>query len=345
MLIPGTHAEMQDRAWQLDTMGMPQVGAPGVRTAVIDTRSNAMSGVTSTEFTGSANDHGSLMIQALRASDGDQPTATAPGTPINFYPCGTTQVDLACALSALQDARTKGIKVVSMSFGVASAPQIFIDAWQEEVNLANNAGMLLFASSGSGPQILFPASLPGIISVRASDDLGNIDSVSATITVPGRNVSVRNGAGTLTTGQGSSFSTAQAAGIGARMLSLGLVSNSIRSGISGCSQQGIFHWNGCMGLAAPQTAVQSQLPAVKPVIAPRVLRAKWVGPVRSSGRINVRVQRVSGTRVRYVYRLAGMQINRSQPSLSMRFGARPTQVSVRVKVGQRWSKWRTVKVR
>lgn len=130
---------------------------------------------------------------------------------------------VSTVVSALENAYTKGIKIVQISLGTNEFSQTLKDAIKE----AQARGILIISTGGnSGTQELrYPAAFDGVIGVGAVDQTKNIESYSTTgehiaLVAPGSDIYTTSILSSYEAVTGTSFSAPQVAGTAALVWSL-----------------------------------------------------------------------------------------------------------------------------
>lgn len=154
--------------------------------------------------------HGSLMTMAIAGPEG-----IAPGAKVLHYSCPSAgSIEGACALSSLENAIARDVRVISLSWSVQMS-QVGADyqaAFSSAVARARANGIIVFAAAFSGGPT-FPADIAGVVSVGAREPEGGLPD-------PGDNAQIRlsvqntygfDGHGVRFVRGGSSFATAEAA--------------------------------------------------------------------------------------------------------------------------------------
>ncbi len=130
-------------------------------------------------------------------------------------------LSLSAIVEAIAYAVNQGARIINMSFGSSFASQALLEA----VQYATQRGVLLVAAAGNSGTTVpgYPAAMPGVVSVAASDNTGRKtwwSSYGGTVdfTAPGENVTTTQfGGGTIQV-SGTSFSSPLVAGVAARIL-------------------------------------------------------------------------------------------------------------------------------
>ena len=153
-------------------------GAPCTKSAPTCTHGTAVAGIISGDdltLRGIAPEAGILSFRVMALLEGD----VGPGDPEFPYSAYIPEAGVLAALWQVYELRnTYDIAAVNLSLG--SPPQNCSDAdWEEIVGLLTDAGIAVVAASGnsgSADSIMFPACLPEVISVGATEMTGDIAS-------------------------------------------------------------------------------------------------------------------------------------------------------------------------
>lgn len=171
--------------------------------------------------TGAAAAHGTAMACAVTGAL--PPRGGAPGARVLC--AATGDASPAAIVRALVWLAEEGAHVVVLPFGSV------VDDWDVAVALRalrdRRDPPTVFASLGNGaaPPGLFPARMPGVVSVGAADDDGHPFATgrppaAAALLAPGDRIAVRTGVFTLRPMSGTSIACAIAAGTALRKLAL-----------------------------------------------------------------------------------------------------------------------------
>ncbi len=196
-------------------------------------------------------------------------------------------------ISAIQYAADHGAKVINISQGGTTPSSNLTDA----VNYALGKGVVVVASAGNGGNssaTLYPAAIPNVISVGATDSNDNLWSGSSLLSstgvvAPGVGINGTRKAGDYGTGTGTSFSAPHVAGLAGLIYSVKAADPAFTS--LPPLQQGQLVWNiikGSTDLIGGQTgfsqsygfgrinaqkallAAQATLPSLSPTLTPTV---------------------------------------------------------------------------
>jgi len=148
----------------------------------------------------------------------------ALGAPLSILPLQVGPgpwLDLGAILEAIDYAVRQGARIINMSFGTSTPYQALTDA----VLYAAQRGVMLVAAAGNSGSLWpsYPAALPGVVSVAASDATGRKTWWSnygwtVDFTAPGDRVTTTDWGGGTATVSGTSFSSPFVAGVAARIL-------------------------------------------------------------------------------------------------------------------------------
>lgn len=170
---------------------------------------------------GAADAHGSLISSAITGSymaAAGSNVGAATGSRVRFYGCGLADdIDLECALSALQAASTSGVRVINLSFETRSyVPPAFELRWRLAVAAAAGRGVLVVAATDDGSSLGFPARMAGTLSVARTRN-GRAANTAAAAHAPGTRLATATAAGRLVSVSGASYSAAYVTAVAARI--------------------------------------------------------------------------------------------------------------------------------
>ena len=168
--------------------------------------------------------HGTSIVGAIAARA--RLRGTAPGAHIlvaRAFGTQRTSMDGTTTdiLKAIDWAMQRGARVINMSFAGGRDPAI-----ERRLNVARGRGIILVAAAGNaGPTspALYPAAIPGVIAVTATDEDDRIYRSAVrgnhiTIAAPGVNLMLPTVGGDYRVASGTSFSAAEITGVIALML-------------------------------------------------------------------------------------------------------------------------------
>lgn len=130
--------------------------------------------------TGTIADHGTSMATFIvgngRGTGGPGVAGVAPDARLRTYADQSAARNAACALSpsqalasAVREAVADGTRIINVSGGIRGAVDPVADG---AIEAALGAGVVVVASAGQSPedsQVIFPASVPGVVAVAAVD--------------------------------------------------------------------------------------------------------------------------------------------------------------------------------
>jgi type VII secretion-associated serine protease mycosin len=239
IVIPASPAQadwVRDKQWYLDYLKISQVHAvstgSGVKVAVVDSgvdphpdlRRNILDGTDVSpgktgNGQGDSEGHGTAMAGIIAApgrSTGDGLLGIAPTAkilPVKTANAGSTQIG-----TGIQWAAENGARVINVS--AAPGPSL---ALKNAISTAADNDAVVVAGSGNKPDFVqfgFPAAMPGVLAVGASDRSGKHASFSVTgpqmqICAPGVDIETARLKGSYAVASGTSESTAIVSGAAA----------------------------------------------------------------------------------------------------------------------------------
>jgi hypothetical protein len=158
------------------------------RTTVVGGDPGDEAGIVNPPVDGHPDDHGTFMALVAAAPDNGWGTPGLAPTSVRVYsvkvtPAGTLSVsigDLVNGINECVSLSQSGVPLNTISISLAGGPGKPIPALVQAVDGAESAGLGVVAAAGNQPgQLSWPANVPGVLAVGASDDSdGSICSFS-----------------------------------------------------------------------------------------------------------------------------------------------------------------------